>query len=73
MAETTYEDYTSMAKEVITNMSANNLQPGDVLWRSEHVAIYIGGGQIIHASVPGDVVKVASANIMTITGIRRYW
>ena len=38
-----------------------------------HVALYIGGGQIIHAPYPGEVVKVASVNIMSITDVRRYW
>ena len=35
-------------------------QPGDILWKSGHVGIYIGGGQYIHAPQTGDVVKVAS-------------
>lgn len=48
-------------------------QPGDVICYPGHVALYIGNGQIIHAPVPGDVVKIASVNIMPITAIRRYW
>lgn len=35
-------------------------QPGDILWKSGHVGIYIGGGRYIHAPRTGDVVKIAS-------------
>lgn len=44
-------------------VSLSSLQPGDLLfWGSPayHVAIYIGGGQYVHAPKPGDVVHTAS-------------
>lgn len=37
----------------------SNPQPGDlVVWPGQHIAIYIGNGQIVHASNPRDGVKV---------------
>ncbi|SEW45405.1 C40 family peptidase [[Clostridium] fimetarium] len=49
--------------------------PGDIICYSGHVALYIGNGQIIHASVPGSTVKQASATgiNLSIQSIRRYW
>ncbi|MBR3690644.1 MAG: C40 family peptidase, partial [Eggerthellaceae bacterium] len=40
-------------------VSLGNLQPGDILWRSGHVGIYVGDGKYIHAPHTGDVVKVS--------------
>ncbi len=45
-------------------VSRSNLQPGDLVMfgksRINHVAIYIGGGQIIHASTPSTGVRIDS-------------
>lgn len=41
-------------------ISISQAQPGDILWKSGHVGIYIGGGKYIHAPQTGDVVKIAS-------------
>jgi len=38
-------------------------RPGDVLWWSGHVAIYIGDGQYIHAPMPGYTVEIQTRNI----------
>ncbi|HGG0417056.1 TPA: SH3 domain-containing protein [Clostridium sporogenes] len=44
-----------------SRVSQNQLQPGDLVFPDAgHVGIYIGGGQMIHASKPGDVVKISS-------------
>ena len=33
------------------------LAPGDIVWAPGHVGIYVGGGAVIHATKPGDVVR----------------
>ncbi|APF28654.1 CHAP domain protein [Clostridium sporogenes] len=44
-----------------SRVSQDQLQPGDLVFPDAgHVGIYIGGGQMIHASKPGDVVKISS-------------
>lgn len=53
--------------------SVSEALPGDLVFYPGHVGIYIGNNQIIHAPHTGDVVRIAKVNIMTITGIRRYW
>ncbi len=43
-----------------TPVARSQLQPGDIVFpSSSHVAIYIGGGKIVHAPKPGDHVRVA--------------
>ena len=49
-----------------TKISASEAQPGDLFFYSKggsinHVAIYIGGGQVIHASSPKTGIRISSA------------
>lgn len=46
-------------------------QPGDLICYSGHVAIYIGNGQIVHASTAATGIKISNANYRTPVAIRR--
>jgi cell wall-associated NlpC family hydrolase len=56
-------------------VSRGELQPGDLIAFYSpvtHIGIYIGNGQMVHAPTSGDVVKVASIDVMgSITAMRR--
>lgn len=60
-----------------TKVDYSSAQPGDLVFyakngRINHVAIYIGNGQVIHASSPKTGIKISSWNYRTPAGIRRY-
>ncbi len=46
-------------------------QPGDLICYEGHVALYIGGGKIVHASTQRTGIKVSNANYRTILAVRR--
>jgi peptidoglycan DL-endopeptidase CwlO len=62
-----------MQWHALGHISRGSLRPGDlVFYRSlGHVGIYVGNNQIIHAPHAGDVVRVASINVMTPYGYAR--
>ena len=48
-----------------------NARPGDLICYSGHVGIYIGDGQIVHASNKKTGIKVSNADYRKILAIRR--
>ena len=58
-------------------VAVSDMMPGDVVCYEGHVAIYIGGGQIVHASnskpYPAGGIKTSNAYYRTIVAVGRYW
>ena len=48
-----------------------NAQPGDLVCYSGHVGLYIGNGQIVHASTAKTGIKVSNANYRPVLSVRR--
>ena len=65
----------SMQSRVGTPVALSNLQPGDLLFfysPVSHVGMYIGNGQMVHASTAGQPVKVVNLAYMPgLTSARR--
>lgn len=54
-------------------VSESEILPGDVVCYYGHVGIYIGNGQIVHASTPSSGIKVSNMYYRSIRCVRRYW
>ena len=61
-----------------TSVSVSDIQPGDLLFYSDgsgisHVALYIGGGQIVHAATESQGIIISSYNYDAPVCAARYW
>ena len=61
-----------------TAVDMSNLQPGDLIFYANggyvgHVALYIGGGQVVHASTEETGIIISSYDYNTPYCARRYW
>ena len=58
-------------------VSSSEMRPGDLIFYANsrgvinHVAMYIGNGQIVHASSPTTGIKVGNATYRNILSVRR--
>lgn len=58
-------------RSVGREVSYAEAQPGDIVCYAGHVAIYLGGGNIVHASSAKTGIKYGTATYRTILSIRR--
>ncbi len=58
-------------RNVGTEVSYSNAQPGDIVCYAGHVGIYIGNGNIVHASTPKSGIKITTATYKSILSVRR--
>ncbi len=58
----------------IPHVPQSGAQPGDLIFYYSpisHVAVYLGGGSMVHAPNTGSVVSVGSVNWSKVTGVGR--
>ncbi|MCR4740243.1 MAG: C40 family peptidase [Lachnospiraceae bacterium] len=53
-------------------VSYASAQPGDIIYYGGHVGIYIGNGQIVHASTAATGIKISNALYRSIITVRRF-
>ncbi len=55
-------------------VNISDLMPGDVVsfYGGSHTGIYVGGGNIVHASTSSQPVKIAPLDSMPVDGARRF-
>ncbi len=58
-------------RNVGREVSYSNAQPGDIVCYAGHVGIYIGNGNIVHASTPKSGIKITTATYKSILSVRR--
>ena len=61
-----------------TSVAISDIMPGDLLFYSDgsgisHVALYIGGGQIVHAATESQGIIISNYNYDTPVCAARYW
>lgn len=55
------------------SVSISAVQPGDIIYYGDHVGIYIGGSQIVHASTRETGIKISHYMYRTPIRVSRYW
>ena len=54
-----------------TEVSYADAQPGDIICMPGHVGIYIGNGQMVHASTPQGGIKIGTTTFKPVISVRR--